>query len=71
MCLIVIERMSNKDIINPETVYDTVIEVLRECHTMARPNHVRDMIATVMAYSQNKAAKTYIKKLTLKFFSHE
>jgi len=69
MCQVVLNRLTSDKIVSPSTVYDAVIEVLRESHTMARPNHVKDMIATVMAYSDNKQAKLVVKDLTLKFFS--
>lgn len=66
---VVLNRMDPTLIHMPGLVYDTVIEVLKESQTMARPNHVKDIIATVMAYSNNKSAKSQIKDLTLKFFS--
>jgi hypothetical protein len=71
MCQMVLERLDKKDFISPDKVYDCVIDVLKACHTMARPNHVRDMIATVMAYSESGKAKEFIKDLTLKFFSKD
>lgn len=67
--MVVLERLDPKKCIFAETIYDVVIEVLRESHTMARPNHVKDIIATVMAYSHDKKARQTIKDLTLKFFS--
>lgn len=53
----------------PDAIYDVVIEALKECRQMARPNHVKDMIATVMAFGKDRQAKENIKQLTMKFFS--
>ena len=52
----------------PEELYPVVIQTLRDCKTMARPNHVKDIIATVMSFSKNVRANTIVKDLTLKFF---
>jgi len=62
------DKMHNK-VMLPEAIYDVVIETLKECRTMARPNHVKDIIATVMAFSKCSSANRQIKELTLKFFS--
>lgn len=66
---IVLKRLDPAKCVFPHVVYDTTIEVLKECKMMARPNHVKDIIATVMAYSDNKAARQQVKEITLKFFS--
>lgn len=55
----------------PSEIYDIVISVLKESKMMARPNHVKDIIATVMAYCDDKKARAIIKDLTLKFFSFD
>lgn len=68
---IVLERMDERQTVFPEVIYDHVITVLKECRMMARPNHIKDIIATVMAYSTNRRAKDQIKELTLKFFSQD
>lgn len=52
----------------PEDLYPIVIATLRQCRTMARPNHVKDIIATVMSFSKNEKANKIVKELTLKFF---
>lgn len=65
--LLVLERIKSE--FEPELIYDVVIDVLKSCHMMARPHHVRDIIATVMAYSDDKKANSKVKDLTLKFFS--
>jgi len=62
-------RMSDGQAHLPEYVYQVVIDVLKESKLMARPNHVRDIMATIMAYSDNRQARTLIKDITLKFFS--
>lgn len=67
VALIVCDRLP--EAIFPELIYDEVIAVLKELRMMARPNHVKDIIATVMAYSGDKRARKTIKDLTLKFFS--
>jgi len=66
---LVMERIPDNKVWLPEVVYEYTIETLQECRTMARPNHVRDIIATVMAYSKNRKAKEIVRDLTLKFFS--
>lgn len=66
---IVLERMDPHQCVFPELVYDTTVSVLRESRMMARPNHVKDIIASVMAFSDSKQAKQKVKDLTLKFFS--
>ena len=70
MCQIVLDRMDPRQVCFPEIVYDEVIAVLKASHTVARPNHVKDMICSVMAFSDNKDAKQKVKDLTLKFFSN-
>ena len=67
VALIVCDRLP--EAIYPEVIYDEVISVLKELRMMARPNHVKDIIATTMAYSGDKRARKTIKDLTLKFFS--
>ena len=52
-----------------EVIYDEVIEVLRLNRAVARPHHIRDMIASVMAWSPNKDARKQIKESTLKYFN--
>jgi len=69
VAMLVLERLDERQAHLPEVVYDVVVSVLKESRTMARPNHVKDIIATVMAFSNNKKAKQQIKELTLKFFS--
>lgn len=66
---IVLERLDPQQSMFPTVIYDIVIAVLKESRMMARPNHVKDIIASVMAFSDNKNARTQIKDLTLKFFS--
>lgn len=64
---IVIERLKDK-VLLPEVIYDVVVDVLRLNRCVARPNHIRDMIASVMAWSDNPYAKKQIKELTMKYF---
>lgn len=52
-----------------EYVYDLVIETLKYHRMMARPYHIRDIIATVQAYSNDRQSRVSIKAITLKFFS--
>jgi len=66
---LVMERIPDNKVWLPEVVYEYTIEILKECRIMARPHHVRDIIATVMAYSKNKKAKEIVRDITLKFFS--
>jgi hypothetical protein len=56
---------------NPTTdfLYDLTIQTLKDCKMMARPYHVRDIIATVSAYSDSRQARDSMKAITLKFFS--
>jgi len=65
----VLDRMDHRQLCFHEVVYDEVISVMKLMRIMARPNHVRDMIATIMAYGDDKKANKVIKELTLKFFS--
>ena len=67
IAMIVGERTNSSDV---TVIYDLVIDVLKQNRMMARPNHVKDIIATVMAYSQNPHAKSQIKQMTLRFFSN-
>lgn len=69
VALIVCDRLP--EAVHPEVIYDEVIAVLKELRMMARPNHVKDIIATVMAYSGDSRARKTIKDLTLKFFSFQ
>ena len=66
---IVLERLDPDQCRFPHVIYDTVVSVLKESRMMARPNHVKDIIASVMAFSDSKCARQQIKDLTLKFFS--
>jgi len=50
-------------------IYDELVEVLKETRTVARPNHVRDMIFSVMVFSGQRQAEESAKELALKFFS--
>jgi len=68
---IVLERMQTADARNVETIYDIVQDVLKTCKMMARPNHVRDIIATVMARSGDPRLRTSIKENILKYFRYE
>lgn len=68
IAIAVLERMDARQTVFPEVVYDVVIDTLKASHMMARPNHVKDIIATVMAYSDDKRSKDLIKQKTLKFF---
>lgn len=65
----VLHKMEGK-VLLPDAIYDVVIQALKECRTMARPNHVKDIIASVMAFGNDRAAKENIKTLTMKFFSN-
>jgi len=65
----VLGRMDHRQLCFHEVVYDEVISVMKTMRIMARPHHVRDMIATIMAYGDDKKANKVIKELTLKFFS--
>lgn len=67
-CL-VLERFPTGKVVGPETLYDVTIDVLKQQRMMARPNHVKDIIATAMAYSDDRYARQTVKDLTLKFFS--
>jgi len=67
IALIVLERCDSP---HASVIYEEVISVLKEHRMMARPNHVKDIIATVMAYSPDRRAREQIKDLTLKFFSN-
>jgi len=64
----VLERMPSEQLCFHVVVYDHVVEVMKAMRIMARPYHIRDIIATIMAYGDNKQAKQQIKDLSLKFF---
>ena len=66
---LVLSRMEPHHTVYPELVYDEVISVCKLNRTMPRPYHVRDMISSVMSFSENRQARAQIKDLTLKFFS--
>jgi hypothetical protein len=66
---LVLDRIHPDQTVFPNVIYEQVITVLKESRMMARPNHVKDIIASVMAFSDNKRARQQIKELTLKFFS--
>jgi len=66
---IVLDRMDPRQTCFPELIYDNLIEVCRANRTLPRPYHVRDMISSVMAFSNDKQARSKVKDLTLKFFS--
>lgn len=53
---------------HPRTIYAFTIDTLKEAKMMARPNHIRDIIATVMAYSGNNNAEKLIEDISLKYF---
>ena len=65
---IVALRLANK-VLLPEVIYEELIEVLKATRTVARPNHVRDMIYCVMAYYGHTAEKERARGIALKFFS--
>lgn len=67
--MLTIERLGKDKCIFPEIIYDELVEVLQECHVVARPNHIRDMIFSVMVYSGQRQAKETAKSIALKFFS--
>lgn len=67
MIEMVIERMGDK-VLLPTAIYDEVIQVLRLNRAVARPHHIRDMIASVMAWGGDRNARETIKDLTLKYF---
>jgi len=66
---LVLGRIGDK---NPtvDYLYDLTIQTLKDNKMMARPYHVRDIIASVSAYSDNRQARESMKALTLKFFSN-
>lgn len=64
----VLEKMNSDNHHDPEQVYDVVIKTLRESHKVARPNHVKDIINSVMAFSKNTKANETVKRITLKYF---
>lgn len=68
---IVLERMSKTEAANVDTIYDIVQDVLKTCKMMARPNHVKDIIATVMARSGDPRLRNSIKDNILKYFRYE
>jgi hypothetical protein len=65
---IVALRLANK-VLLPEVIYEELIEVMKATRTVARPNHVRDMIYCVMAYYGHAAEKERARGIALKFFS--
>lgn len=65
---VVLDRIPNHQFVCPSTIYDVLISVLKETRTVARPNHVKDMISSVMAFSSNVDANNKAKDLTLKYF---
>jgi len=69
VALLVMERFPSGKVLTAETIYEVTIDVLKQQHMMARPNHVKDIIATVMAYSDDIYARKSVKELTLRFFS--
>lgn len=66
---LIIERVGSDRCCFPEVIYEETISVLKAHHQIARPFVVRDLISTVMAYSDNKQARNKVKEQTLKFFS--
>lgn len=66
--MIVLERMDPRQTCYPAIVYDVVIDTLKAYHMVARPNHIKDIISCVMAYSDDKDARDRSKELTLKYF---
>jgi len=68
---IVLERMSQTGAANVDTIYDITQDVLKTCKMMARPNHVKDIIATVMARSGDPRLRASIKDNILKYFRYE
>ena len=67
--LLVQERLGDENCVHPEVIYDEVISVLKENRMLAKPYIVKDIISSVMAYTQNRRANQRIKEITLKFFS--
>lgn len=65
----VLDKMDHRQLCFSSVVYDEVISVMKVMRIMARPHHIRDIIATTMAYGNDKKARQQIKELTLKFFS--
>lgn len=65
---IVASRIGNKAF-TAELIYDELIEVLKFTRTVARPNHVRDMIYCVMAFHGSRSDKERMRSVALKFFS--
>lgn len=66
--MLVLERIDHTMAHSPSYVYDFVIDVLKANHMVARPNHVKDILSSVMAYSESRKAKDVAKELTLKYF---
>lgn len=67
--MLTIERLGKENCIYPAIIYDTLVEVLKDCRVVARPNHIRDMIFSIMVYSGQRQAQENAKTLALKFFS--
>lgn len=68
--MLTIERLGKENCIHPEIIYDELVEVMKANHTVARPNHVRDMIFSVMVYSGQRQAQESAKTLALKYFQY-
>lgn len=66
VAMIVLERVPERASI--DKIYDETISVLKAARMMARPNHIKDIIATVMAYSADKKANNDVRYATLRFF---
>lgn len=67
---ITLERcLKNGKVLLADVIYDELVEVLKETRTVARPNHVRDMIFSVMVYSGQRQAENSAKEIALKFFN--
>ena len=64
----VLEKMNSDNHHNPEQVYDVVIKTMKESRKVARPNHIKDIINSVMAFSKNTKANEKVKNITLKYF---
>lgn len=54
-----------------DAVYDLTISTLKSNHMLARPFVVRDIISTVMSYSDCKQARREMKDKTLRFFQEK
>jgi len=67
--MLTIERLTPVHCVHATVIYDELVSVMKECKVVARPNHVRDMIFSVMVYSGQRQAEESAKELALKFFS--